>query len=166
MCETCGGVTIKLNLLKKIFDEDGLQGILTQAREHRQTGCLCPDCGLPMTLLHVASGKKSIEIDVCAKCQAIWYDKNEFETLVPSDGILQPNVSAGKAYRREMAMTLEADLRNGKLKVNNLSQLKTQMQTVYHVPVPDISPLIGTLQCRKVISLAPQTGKINIPLQQ
>jgi Zn-finger nucleic acid-binding protein len=125
-----------------------------------QPGGVCPDCGFQMSIVKGALGEQHVEIDVCPKCEAIWYDKDEFETLVPSDGLLQPTVSAGKAYRRDMTIALAADLRSKKLHVNFLSQLKTSMKKVYFVPVPDISLIISNLMSQKVISIDSSTGKI------
>ena len=73
-----------------------------------------------MSLVRVASGEKTVEIDVCARCKTVWYDKDEFETLVPNDGALQATVSAGKAYRRELALVVTSDLRKKRLQVRDL----------------------------------------------
>ena len=162
MCKACGGMTIKLNSLKTVFAEDGLKALLEKAKQHEQAGCVCPDCGSSMSLLKVSTGKRHIEIDVCGNCQALWYDKDEFEALVPSDGLLQPTVSAGKAYRRDMTLALTADLRNGKLKVTECWQLERAMKNNYHVPTPDISPIIGSLKAQQVIKVETKTGKLEI----
>ena len=162
MCKACGGMTIKLNSLKTVFAEDGLKALLEKAKLHEQAGCICPDCGSSMSLLKVSTGKRHIEIDVCGNCQALWYDKDEFEALVPTDGMLQPTVSAGKAYRRDMTLALTADLRNGKLKVTECWQLERAMKNNYHVPTPDISPIIGSLKAQQVIKVESKTGKLEI----
>ena len=159
-CPTCGGMTAKLSMLSNMFADETLVQIRERALMSEQPGCVCPDCGFQMSIVKVALGEQHVEIDVCPKCAAIWYDKDEFETLVPGDGLLQPTISAGKAYRREMTIALAADLRSKKLHVNYLSQLKTSMKKVYFVPVPDISPIIDNLMSKQVISLDKSTGKI------
>ncbi|MBP1582455.1 MAG: NYN domain-containing protein [Victivallales bacterium] len=153
ICEACGGVLLPLSSLKKSFAEESLAEMQKLASQHLQAGGTCPHCGTSMSLLRVASDKQSVEIDVCDKCKAIWYDKNEYETIVPGDGILLPNISAGKAYRRELVLLLDADLRNGRLKPPSIGSLKSQLKKQYFVPRPDIDPLISTLQCQKVISI-------------
>ena len=115
-----------------------------------------------MSLLKVSSGKKHIDIDVCAKCHTIWYDKGEFEALAPHDGVLQATVSAGKAYRRETVIAVSADLRSGRLKAVNLKTLTAMLRTTYHVPTPDVAPIIGTLQCMRAIKVDSKTGKITV----
>ena len=158
-CPICGGMTAKLSMLGNMFAYETLAQIRERAAMSGQPGCVCPDCGFQMSIVKVALGEQHVEIDVCPKCEAIWYDKDEFETLVPSDGLLQPTVSAGKAYRRDMTIALAADLRSKKLHVNFLSQLKTSMKKVYFVPVPDISLIISNLMSQKVISIDSSTGK-------
>ena len=115
-----------------------------------------------MTILKVASGKRKVEIDVCSKCNAVWYDKNEFETLVPNDGLLLPTVSAGKAYRREMVLALAADLRSGHLKVLDTKGLQMVMKVSYHVPRPDIGPIISTLMSQRIIQTDKKSGRISV----
>ena len=161
-CSKCGGVTIKLPVLGKVFTADALAKLLETARQHQQPGCVCPDCGSSMSILKVASGKRQVEIDVCGKCNAVWYDKNEFETLVPNDGLLLPTVSAGKAYRREMVLALAADLRSGHLKVLDTKGLQMVMKVSYHVPQPDIGPIISTLMSQRIIQTDKKSGRISV----
>ena len=113
-----------------------------------------------MSILKVAAGKRRVEIDICPKCRAVWYDKNEFESLVPSDGFLNASVSVGKAYRREVVLGLSSDLKSGRLSITKVGQLKGVLKNTYHVPNPDISPIIGALMCQKVIKIDNATGKI------
>ena len=164
ICPSCGGVSCKLSVLNKVFAADGLKKLLETAKLHQQRGCICPDCGSSMSLLKVTAGKIQVEIDVCGLCGAVWYDKNEFETLVPNDGLILPTVTSGKAYRREMVLTLTADLRSGHLKVLDTGSLQMVMKASYHVPQSDIAPIISTLTCQKVISSDKKTGRITVLL--
>ena len=161
VCPECHGASVKLTSLGSIFAEDSLNDLLERARLHEQPGCVCPDCGAQMTLLKVSAGKRHVEIDVCAECRSIWYDRDELEALVPNDGPLVPTVSAGKAFRRDMVAALAADLRGGKLKAESVAQLKEILKGVYRVPAPDIMPVIGALQCQRIIAVDGKTGKIS-----
>ena len=115
-----------------------------------------------MSLLNVAVGKRHVEIDLCAKCRSVWYDKDEFESLVPSDGFLHAEISAGKAYRREVVLGLSSDLKSGRRKVPNVGQLKTVLTQTYHVPNPDVMPIISTLICQKVLKIDKASGKVTL----
>ncbi len=162
MCPACGGTAVKLVTLKKVFSEESVGSILTQAKAHAQAGCLCPDCGGSTSLLKVAVGNRQVEIDVCGRCQTIWYDKGEFELVLPNDGVLIATISAGKAYRRELVLTLTADLRSGRRKVSDVGGLKTILKSVYHAPAPDIGPIVSTLICQRIIQTDRKSGRITI----
>ena len=114
-----------------------------------------------MSIVKVAAGKRQVEIDVCGKCQTVWYDKDEFEALVPTDGVLQATVSAGKAYRRELVVAVASDLRAGRCKVADIGALKTVLKKVYFSPNPDVQPIIDALRSQKVVSLD-KTGKVTV----
>lgn len=152
-CLGCGGMSVKLPDMRKSFAAESIAAIGELANKHEQPGCVCPDCGSSMSLVRVARGKKKIEIDVCAHCKTVWYDKDEFESLVPNDGVVQASISAGKAYRRELVLTVTADLKTKRLAVRDINALKTVLKNSYHVPIPDIQPVIGALQSQRVIKL-------------
>ena len=162
ICASCGGAALKLSAMSKSFAAESLDERVLRAQRHEQAGCVCPDCGASMSILKVAIGKRHVEIDVCAKCRAVWYDKDEFESLVPNDRLLHATVSAGKAYRREVVTGLSSDLRNGRRKLANVNELKSVLKQTYHVPNPDIEPIIGTLMSLKVIKLNNSTGKVSL----
>lgn len=152
-CLSCGGMSAKLQLLRTSFDEASCTAILACAQKHEQPGCVCPDCGSVMSLVKVAKGKKSVEIDVCPKCRTVWYDKDEFMALVPTDGLLSATVSAGKSYRREVVAQLTADLRSRRIAPKNVGVLRSILKGTYHAPVPDIKAIVESLRCQKVITL-------------
>ena len=162
ICASCGGATLKLSALKGSIADESLAAMVVEAQRHEQAGCVCPDCGSSMSILKVAVGKRNIEIDLCAKCRAVWYDKDEFESLSPRDGFLRATISAGKAYRREVVLGLSSDLKSGRKKIPNVDQLKAVLKQTYHVPTPDISPIIGALQCQKIIKIDNSSGKVTV----
>jgi Zn-finger nucleic acid-binding protein len=162
ICASCGGAALKLSALQKSFAAECLSEMVAQAQRHEQAGCVCPDCGSSMSLLKVAMGKRHVEIDLCAKCRAVWYDKDEFESLVPNDGFLRAEISAGKAYRREVVLGLSSDLKSGRRKVSNVSQLKAVLKQTYHVPNPDVSSIISSLMCQKVVKVETSSGKVTV----
>lgn len=155
-CSACGGMSMKLPDMRKSFAAETIASIEAMAQAHAVAGCICPDCGSSMSLVRVATGKKHVDIDVCGNCKTIWYDKDEFETLVPNDGVLQASISAGKVFRRELVMTLTADLRSNRLRAADIGALRTILKRVYHAPNPDVQPIIGTLVAQKVIKIDKQ----------
>lgn len=161
-CTKCGGMSAKITALQNMFSEDGLNELLRLASEYEKNGCVCPECGTAMSIVKVSSTGNSVEIDVCAKCKTVWYDKDEFETILPNDGVLQATVSAGKAYRRELAAALAADLKSRRLKIPHIGVLKSVLKKTYHTPQPDIEPVISFLMSQKIIKVESGTGKITV----
>lgn len=161
-CTACGGMSSRIDALKNTVSEESMAEMLEAAKRHEQPGCSCPGCGASMSILKVSIGKRHVEIDVCGTCRTIWYDKGEFETLAPQDGPLSAMVTAGKAYRRETALAVAADLRSGRLKVLNKKSLDAVLRASYHVPAPDASPIISALQSQRVIQIDGKTGAIKV----
>ena len=161
-CVACGGVSSRIDALKMAVSQESMAEMLDAAKRHEQPGCSCPSCGVSMSILKVSVGKKHVDIDVCGNCRTIWYDKGEFEAIAPQDGLLNATISAGKAYRRETVLAVAADLRSGHLKVSNRKSLNDVLRASYHVPVPDISPVISTLQSQRVIQVEAKTGAVRV----
>jgi Zn-finger nucleic acid-binding protein len=155
----------RIDVLKKTVSQESMAEMISAAKRHEQPGCSCPSCGASMSILKVSAGKRHVEIDVCGSCRTIWYDKGEFEALVPQDGLLSATVTAGKAYRRETVLAVVADLRSGHLKVLNKKSLETVLRVSYHVPLPDVSPIISTLQSQRVIQINNKTGAVTVVRQ-
>ena len=81
---------------------------------------------------------------------------------MPSDGFLHAEISAGKAYRREVVLGLSSDLKSGRRKIPNVEQLKAVLKQTYHVPNPDVNPIIGSLMCQKVVKIDKANGKVTV----
>ena len=161
-CAACGGMSSSVDALKKAVSVESIGEIINVAKRHEQPGCVCPSCGASMSIVKVSAGTKHIEIDVCGNCRAVWYDKGEFGALAPQDGLLNAMVSAGKAYRRETVLAVAADLRSGRRKVPNVGSLRAVLKSAYHVPTPDVAPVIGTLQSQRVIQIDGKNGSVRV----
>ena len=164
-CSQCGGMSSTIGSLRGVFDQESLGQIMASAKRLEAPGCSCPRCGKQMGIVRVASGKKSVEIDVCGSCGTVWYDKAEFETLVPDGGLLAANVSAGKAFRRDVTAAVAADLRAGRMLAKTETTLKSLLKHLFHVPAPDIQPIVDTLKCQKVITVD-KKGALNVSHEQ
>ena len=46
-------------------------------------GASCPQCGRPMSLIRLPVGETPLELDICCRCQLLWFDQNELEALPP-----------------------------------------------------------------------------------
>lgn len=160
-CAQCGGMLAKVGMLRTAFDAESVTAILANARSQQAPGCSCPCCGGQMGIVRVSSGKRAVEIDVCGACGSVWYDKYEFETLLPSDGLLSATVSAGKAFRRDVTAALAADLRRGRVVVKTLGSLRSVLTQRFHVPKPDVQVIVSSLLSQKVLT-AQKNGAVTV----
>ncbi len=162
-CATCGGISAKLGLLQSTFGEESIARIMAEVRNNPTVGCVCPDCGHQMSVVRLASGEQAVEVDVCGNCKSVWYDKSEYEALVPEDGLLSATVSSGKSFRREVVAQIAADLRTGRLTVKSAGALRKILQARYRTSSADNQSILGALCNRQVISLAPSGGLTVLP---
>lgn len=160
-CARCGGMSTKVGMLRAAFDAESVTAILANARSQLAPGCSCPSCGGQMGIVRVASGKRAVEIDVCGACGSVWYDKDEFETLLPEDGLLSADVSAGKVFRRDVTAVLAADLRSGRVVVKTLGSLRSVLAQHFHVPKPDVPVVVSSLLSQKVLT-AKKNGAVTV----
>ena len=57
---------------------------------------------------------------------------------------------------------LSADLKSGRRKIPNVGQLKAVLKQTYHVPNPDVKPIIDTLMCQKIVTIDKASGKMTV----
>jgi len=80
-CQTCGGRTVSISVLRKAIDRDFVNQLWQKARSHSVPGVRrCPACNHRMVEVEVADADAEEQLDVCRTCQFVWFDPNEFET--------------------------------------------------------------------------------------
>lgn len=83
-CPRCGGRAANLAILKKRTIETVVQNITHRLRVGGgEPGRTCPTCRKTMRIVaaYFRKGDDAVEVDVCASCQWIWFDADEFESL-------------------------------------------------------------------------------------
>ncbi|MBR5080057.1 MAG: rhomboid family intramembrane serine protease [Victivallales bacterium] len=65
----CGNPAFANALWRKAMESQG------------EYGGSCPMCNHPMTLVTLQVEGKTLELDVCCRCQELWFDPNELEAL-------------------------------------------------------------------------------------
>ncbi|OGV48354.1 MAG: hypothetical protein A2X49_13145 [Lentisphaerae bacterium GWF2_52_8] len=83
-CDRCGGRTVGIGVLRKLFAPDVLNRLWQAARENPQESQLrCPHCTKRMKAVLVQySPENKIELDVCQTCTQVWFDPNEFAAIL------------------------------------------------------------------------------------
>lgn len=82
-CNNCGGRAITVELLRRTFSSESINSLWLHAISGEGKGGLpCPSCQKPM--IDVAlSENASVDVDVCAHCHFVWFDRGKIETLTP-----------------------------------------------------------------------------------
>ncbi len=80
-CPTCSGEMINYAVLKNDPAlKKSAQTLWRQARSSlNNDGVACPECGSKMS--RITSDELGCEIDLCLRCQLVWFDKSEYDSL-------------------------------------------------------------------------------------
>ena len=81
-CPRCDGRAVALAVLRKAIPRAYVDRLWNKARERQgPRGQKCPICCRHMIEISVPVGKQEVPLDVCAGCQFVWFDPEEFEQL-------------------------------------------------------------------------------------
>lgn len=108
-CPACGGVFATLPVIRKIIAAEAVNGLWQDARaqEAEDSGLVCPSCGGKMSRLRARGGDGTAPIlDVCPRCQAVWFDKDEQASLPQRPPEPPPEGSAPLPQKAREAIAL------------------------------------------------------------
>lgn len=82
-CPDCGGQFVTISALRGLAQSKEFVNTLWRNALHsRQPGVLCPGCGKPTRqVLLFPDMNSALELDVCTRCQSVWFDPSELESL-------------------------------------------------------------------------------------
>lgn len=79
-CSQCGGRTATVALLRNKLERKIVNSLWMQAREEVfPKKKLCPECSQPMSEVPVDCEAGVQLIDVCTRCQTVWFDNGEYD---------------------------------------------------------------------------------------
>ena len=91
-CEDCLGVAANMSVLRKYLAGDIVKEFwLKTINESTESTRECPSCKQPLNEFAASKDEQRISLDLCKKCQLIWFDKDELEAFpkttaeIPSD---------------------------------------------------------------------------------
>ena len=88
-CPNCGGRAVGLAVLRKAAARDFVNRVWGLARdENGVLGRHCPMCDKPMLEVTLPQ-TDSLKLDVCKRCDFVWFDPNELESAPPVPPIPQ-----------------------------------------------------------------------------
>ena len=82
-CASCGGICIGIAPMRRLCGNQQFLNILWQTARHGYSnpGRPCPHCSQAMRTVTLPLNGIPIELDVCSRCDVIWFDPEEFERL-------------------------------------------------------------------------------------
>ncbi len=81
-CPNCSGKAVSLSVLRQSTPVSIVKAFWLEVKSKEFTGKKkCPSCNLPMSEIPIMQKEKTIYLDICKKCNFIWFDTKEFESL-------------------------------------------------------------------------------------
>ena len=82
-CEKCFGRGVAVEILRRTFTPESIDPLWNHASKGEgQAGANCPSCRNSMIEVKL-SDRAEIKVDVCPRCQFVWFDAGETQNLVP-----------------------------------------------------------------------------------
>ena len=84
VCDSCGGRAVGVGLLRKTIGQDRVSAIWSRAiSSPGDTGKSCPICSRAMAEVTMGMAGQALELDVCNRCEFVWFDPSEYESIPP-----------------------------------------------------------------------------------
>lgn len=83
VCQKCSGRAVTFSVLRRAVDPFFLTEIWQAARSGGDRRRACPACGKLMSEITADTLGSSVPLDVCTRCQLVWFDQREFESAPP-----------------------------------------------------------------------------------
>lgn len=82
-CPSCRGQAVTISGLRKLgVDEENTRNFWLAAAKGKLGSKLnCPECNGEMRIIKVDDGQCKFFIDLCQKCQLLWFDSGELEKI-------------------------------------------------------------------------------------
>ncbi|HEY3762627.1 MAG TPA: rhomboid family intramembrane serine protease [Verrucomicrobiae bacterium] len=84
VCEKCGGQAVSVALLRHTIGEGPVQSLWAQAIRASNDGKSCPICLRAMLPVTMGIPDKELNLDVCKRCEFVWFDASEYEAIPPA----------------------------------------------------------------------------------
>lgn len=82
VCQSCGGVLVNASVLRDQGDGNNFASLWSSARtESFASNRLCPSCRNQLRTFATEESRGSVALDLCAGCQAFWFDAGELQKV-------------------------------------------------------------------------------------
>ena len=77
-CAECQGVAANLAVLRKLLGQEVALKFWREARASTPSHKPCPSCNQPLSAFTYPVDQATVTLDLCKRCQIIWFDSGEF----------------------------------------------------------------------------------------
>jgi len=84
-CAQCGGRAVAIPVIRSALGDDRVTALWSRAiTAPDNTGKACPICSRRMTDVTIGFGRQMLDLDVCKRCEFVWFDATEYESIPPA----------------------------------------------------------------------------------
>ena len=117
VCPERHGIAMTLGAVRALCGSRELVNLLWHKSGDPNSGgnAPCPVCGKPMSKVTLDVEGQPLELDICRRCQEVWFDPNELETLPPPPAVPEPE-ELPQAAREVLALE---QIKNIRVRIND-----------------------------------------------
>ena len=83
-CDHCSGRAVGLPVLRAAIGNDRVIALWSRAiSSTRDDGKSCPICSRAMRQVTMGLPGQALELDICKRCEFVWFDPSEYESIPP-----------------------------------------------------------------------------------
>jgi Zn-finger nucleic acid-binding protein len=107
-CPQCAGVAANLAVLRKLLGREVALNFWREGMSSTPSHRACPSCTQPLHVFACDVDHNQIELDLCKRCQILWFDKGELEAF-PMEAMAANDLSP---ETQKMLAVYDLDLEN------------------------------------------------------
>jgi membrane associated rhomboid family serine protease len=86
VCSSCGGRAVSVSLLRRTVSHELVKEIWRLAMtDPSVSNYACPHCRRQMDRVTLELDRRPLELDLCRRCEFVWFDRGEYEALPPPE---------------------------------------------------------------------------------
>jgi len=117
-CKACSGIAANMAVLRKHLKDDTVKKLWLEAiTASKPSNRKCPSCINMLNEFIVSRENQRIHLDLCKRCQLIWFDKGELDVFPRIEKLPDPLMDENLAIAK---VRFEAQLENEQSSAENM----------------------------------------------
>ncbi|MCP4450755.1 MAG: hypothetical protein GY809_04790 [Planctomycetes bacterium] len=108
-CPQCQGVAANLAVLRKLVGREVALTFWREAMSSTRSDKACPSCTQALSVFTYSVDQNAIELDLCKRCQFIWFDTGELEAF-PLEAVILDDWPTDVKQKLAIAKVQQASL--------------------------------------------------------